>query len=84
MSPKLKKILSFLFILLSVSAVLIIAFSNPEMGNAWDAISRLELPWVGGLLLCWFVYVLFEAAGTWSCLRERGYSISLFRCSGPD
>ena len=28
MSPKLKKILSFLFILLSVSAVLIIAFSN--------------------------------------------------------
>ena len=82
MSPKLKKVLSFLFILLSVSAVLIIAFSNPEMGNAWDAISRLELPWVGGLLLCWFVYVLFEAAGTWSCLRERGYGISLFRVLG--
>ena len=82
MKPGLKKILSALFILLSVSAVLIIAFSNPEMGNAWEAISRLELPWVGGLLLCWFVYVLFEAAGTWSCLRERGYSISLFRVLG--
>ena len=82
MSPKLKKILSFLFILLSVSAVLIIAFSNPEMGNAWGAISRLEIPWVGGLLLCWFVYVLFEAMGTWSCLRNRGYRIGLFRVLG--
>ena len=82
MHPNLKKILSFLFILLSVSAVLIIAFSNPEMGNAWDAISRLDLPWVGGLLLCWFVYVFFEATGTWSCLRSRGYGIGLFRVLG--
>ena len=73
MSPKIKKILSFLFIVLSVSAVVIIAFSNKEMGNAWDAISRLSLPWLAGLLLCWFTYVLFEAAGTWSCLRSRGY-----------
>lgn len=79
MSPKLKKILSFLFILLSVSAVIIIAFSNQEMGNAWEAISRLSLPWVAGLLLCWFTYVLFEAMGTWNCLRSRGCSISLIR-----
>ena len=42
MNPKLKKILSALFILLSIFAVVIIAFSNPEMGNAWEAISRLS------------------------------------------
>ena len=82
MSQKMKKILSALFILVSVSAVLIIAFSNPEMGNAWEAISRLEILWVGGLLLCWFVYVLFEAMGTWTCLRSRGYRISLIRVLG--
>ena len=82
MSPKVKKILSALFILLSVSAVLIIAFSNPEMGNAWEAISRLDILWVGGLLLCWAVYVLFEAMGTWACLRSRGYGISLPRVVG--
>jgi len=79
MSPKLKKILSFLFIVLSVSAVLIIAFSNKEMGNAWEAISKLSLPWLGGLLLCWFTYVLFEAIGTWTCLRSRGCRIRLSR-----
>jgi uncharacterized protein (TIRG00374 family) len=62
--------------------VLIIAFSNPEMKNAWEAISKLSLPWIGGLLLCWFVYVLFEAMGTWICLRRRGYDISLFRVLG--
>ena len=79
MSPKGKKILSFLFVLLSVSAVVFIAFSNPEMGNAWEALSRLELPWISGLLICWIAYALFEAAGTWICLRNRGYRISLFR-----
>ena len=79
MNPKLKKILSFLFILISVLAVLIIAFSNPELGNAWDAISRLHIAWIGGLLLCWAVYVLFEAMGTWNCLRSRGCRIPIFR-----
>ena len=79
MSPKLKKILSFLFILISVLAVLIIAFSNPELGNAWDALSRLHVAWIGGLLACWAVYVLFEAMGTWNCLQSRGCRISLFR-----
>ena len=82
MNPKLKKLLSILFILVSVGMVLIIAFSNPEMKNAWEAISKLSLPWIGGLLLCWFVYVLFEAMGTWICLRRRGYNISLFRVLG--
>ena len=75
MNPKVKKLLSFLFILISVSAVIIIAFSNRELGNAWDAISRLSLPWIGGLLFCWFVYGFFEAMGTWNCLYNRGHRI---------
>ena len=79
MSPKLKKILSFLFILLSISAVLVIAFNNPEMGNAWETISGMDLPWIAGLLLCWIVFGLFESMGIYTCLRERGFRISLFR-----
>ena len=75
MKPKVKKLLSFLFILISVSVVIIIAFSNRELGNAWDAISQLSLPWIGGLLLCWFVYGFFEAMGTWNCLYNRGHRI---------
>lgn len=79
MSPKLKKILSALFIVGSISAVVIIAFSNPEMGNAWEAISRMELPWIGGLLLCWVLFAGFETLGNQICLKERGCGISFIR-----
>ena len=79
MNPKVKRILSILFIAVSVSVVVIIAFSNKEMGNAWEAISRLDLHWIGGLFLCWLVYAMLEAAGTWNCLRRRGCRISLIK-----
>ena len=79
MNPKLKKILSFLFIALSVSVVIVIAFSNQELGDAWGAISRLDLRWLACLLLCWVCYALFEAAGTWITLRRHGYRIHLLR-----
>lgn len=79
MNPKLKKILSFLFITLSVSVVIVIAFSNQELGDAWGAISRLDLRWLACLLLCWVCYALFEAVGTWITLRRQEYRIRLLR-----
>ena len=79
MNPKLKKILSALFIVASISAVVIIAFSNPEMGNAWEALSRLEIPWICGLLLCWAAFAGFETLGNQICLNERGCRISFLR-----
>ena len=45
MNPKLKKILSTLFIVLSVAAVFCIAFGNPELSNAWDALRSLDTRW---------------------------------------
>ena len=82
MRPKVKKILSALFILLSVSAVIIIAFSNQELGDAWGAISRLDIRWLAGIFLCWVCYALFEAMGTWAYLRRQGFSIHLPRVLG--
>lgn len=82
MSPKVKRILSALFILLSVSAVVIIAFSNQELGDAWGAISRLDIRWLIGIFLCWVCYALFEAMGTWAYLRRQGFSIHLPRVLG--
>ncbi len=79
MSPKLKKILSTLFIAASIFAVVIIAFSNPEMGNGWEAISGLEIPWIGGLLLCWMAFAGFETLGNQICLNKRGCRISFLR-----
>ena len=82
MNPKVKKLISVLFIVISVSAVIVIAFSNQEMGDAWGAISRLDIRWLGCIFLCWFAYVLFEAAGTWVYLKRQGFQINLPRVFG--
>ena len=77
MSPKAKKVLSALFITLSVAAVFIIAFSNPEMHNAWDAIRSLDLLWLAGLFGCWVAYVFFDSLGSFLCLRHQGFPLGM-------
>ena len=77
MDPKLKKLLSTLFILLSVAAVFCIAFANPELQNAWDALRSLNVRWILGLFLCWACYAFFDALGTWFCLRKQGFSLGI-------
>ena len=82
MAPKLKKILSALFIVLSVAVVVCIAFSNPELSDAWGALRRLDAGWIAGLFGCWAAYAFFDALGTWICLRKQGFRLSLrYVCS---
>ena len=75
MNPKLKKNLSFALIVLSIGAVIVIAFSNPELGDAWTAVRRMRLDWGAGILLCWCVYVGFESLGSWLYLRWEHFPI---------
>ena len=77
MDPKRKKILSALFIVLSVAAVFCIAFGNPELSNAWDALRSLDGRWIAGLFFCWASYVFFDALGTWICLKKQGFRLGL-------
>ena len=77
MNPKLKKILSTLFIVLSVAAVFCIAFGNPELSNAWDALRGLDARWIIGLFFCWAGYAFFDALGTWFCLKKQGFSLKI-------
>ena len=77
MSENLKKALSFLFIFLSVAAVICIAFGNPELNNAWDALRGLDARWIVGLVFCWAAYAFFDALGTWICLKKQGYPLGL-------
>lgn len=79
MNPKLKKFLSFLFIVISVTAVFFIAFSNAELTNAWDAISHMNLLWLSGIFLCWLVLVFFDGMNYWCYLRREGFRISIGR-----
>ena len=77
MSQTVKKILSALFILLSVAAVFCIAFGNPELSNAWDALRSLDARWIIGLAGCWVCYAFFDALGTWFCLKKQGFSLGI-------
>ena len=82
MNRTIKRVLSALVIIISITAVIIIAFSNPEMKNAWKALASMDLKWVLGLFLCWAAYAGFEGCGTWSYLRSKGYRINLGRVIG--
>ena len=74
-----KKIGSFLFIVISIAAVFFIAFGNKELKSALDAIQEMDLRWVAGVFLCWGVYTFFDAMNYWVYLRNQGFRISLGR-----
>ena len=76
MDQKLKKVLSILVIMLSVAAVICIAFGNQELHDAWDAVRRLDLLYILGLLGCWAVYAGGDGVGIWFCLRRQGFLLS--------
>ena len=79
MNPKLKKILSAAFVVLSISVVVIIAFSNTEFKDAWSALRQMDWRWTVGLFFCWLVYAGCESLGTCFYLRSQGFKISPFR-----
>ncbi|MBR3430241.1 MAG: flippase-like domain-containing protein [Clostridia bacterium] len=79
MSAKLKKILSFFFIAASVTIVLIIAFSNTELKDAWGTISKLDLWWLAGIFGCWIVCAVFDGLNYWCYLRREKFKISIGR-----
>lgn len=79
MKRNLKKILSGLFIALSVVIVFFIAFSNTELTDAWKALGSLNVFWLAGLFLCWVSYVVFDAVGNWFCLHRQGFRVSLWK-----
>ena len=79
MSAKLKKTLSFIFIVASVTAVFFIAFSNTELKDAWGAIATLDLWWVAGIFGCWVVCTFFDGMNYWCYLRREKFRISIGR-----
>lgn len=79
MKPNLKKLLSVLFIVISVSVVLFIAIGNPELTDIGTAFSQMNLWWVAGVFLCWVAYTVFDGLNYWCYLRRSGFKISVGR-----
>jgi len=79
MKQNVKKLLSVLFIVLSIGVVFFIAFSNTELKDAWAALGSLDAGWIAGLFLCWAAYVFFDTVATWQCLRRQGFRLKLYK-----
>ena len=79
MSSGLKRLLSFLFIALSITAVFFIAFSNEDLANAWDAIKQMNLIWLACIFACWLIYTVCDGMNYWFYLRGQGFKISIGR-----
>lgn len=77
MRKNLKKILSVLFVILSVAIVFWIAFSNTELKDAWKTLGSLNAFWLAAVFLSWVAFVFFDAVATWQCFRRQGFSIRL-------
>lgn len=79
MSSGLKKLLSFLLIAFSITAVVFIAFSNEDLSNAWDAIKQMNLVWLACIFACWLLYTVCDGMNYWFYLRGQGFKISIGR-----
>ena len=75
----LRRHFSALIIVLSIAAVLIIAFSNQELENAWDVFLSLHPGWLLAVLCCWMAYAGFEGLGSWFYLRSQGFRLGFLR-----
>ena len=79
MKPNLKKILSILFIVLSISAVIFLALRNQELSDIGTAFSQMNLWWLLCVFFCWLAYTVFDGLNYWCYLRRAGFKISIGR-----
>lgn len=68
-----KKLLTILVILASITIVVIIAFSNNELENAWRVLFTLNRKWLLAAIGAWFCYLFFDGLSYYAFLRSQGY-----------
>lgn len=72
-----KRAFSLAVILMSVAAVVAIAFSNSELNSAWQALLGLRQGHLAGALACCLGYMAADGLGIFAFLRRQGYGIRL-------
>ncbi|NCB35446.1 MAG: flippase-like domain-containing protein, partial [Clostridia bacterium] len=72
-----RHVFSFLFIAATLGMIVIIAFSNSELTNAWGALFTLDFKWLIACVLGWFAYMFFDTLGMHYFLSKQKRPISL-------
>lgn len=73
-----KRLLNQLFMLATLLFIVILAFSNNEMADAWGTLFTLDRRWVMGALLGWFCYLGFDALSLYHFLRTQNHRVPLY------
>lgn len=74
---KRSRIISTALILCSIAMVIVIAFSNSELTNAWQALKSLHQGWLMMCVACLAGYIAAEGMGLSAFLKARGYRLPL-------
>ncbi|NLO85181.1 MAG: flippase-like domain-containing protein [Clostridiales bacterium] len=77
MKSSTRKVLNFLFIAATMAMVIILAFGNSELENAWQVLFTLNPYWLGGAVLCWFCYLFFDACGYHLFLKNQNHRVKM-------
>lgn len=77
MKPKTRRLLNFLFIAATLGLIFVLAFSNNELANAWEALFTMRTEWVFAAFLGWFLYLFFDAVCLNQFLKRQGNAIPL-------
>ena len=72
-----RNLLSFLFIAITLGIIVVVAFSNSELTNAWNALFTLDVKWMLAALLGWLSYMLFDTLSLHYFLRKQQHPITL-------
>ncbi len=69
--------LNILVIVATLAVVLLLALHNQDIGEVGAALVSMPLNWILAALLCYFLFLLFEALNIWVFLRDTGTPISI-------
>ena len=73
-----RKLFSSLFIAGTLGLIVIIAFSNNDLSNAWEALFTLKVEWLFCAFLGWLGYAMFDMLGLYTFLYRQKYPISVW------
>lgn len=72
-----RKLLNFLFLLLTLGIVLYIGLSGNELDELAEALNSFSPVWLLACLGCWLVYLLMDALSVHCFLIRQGYRLRL-------
>ena len=73
-----RKYLSILFIAITLGIIVVLAFSNSDLTNAWEALFTLKTEWLLCGFLGWLGYMFFDMLGLHYSLRKQKYPITIW------